>query len=192
MSKKVCVYSSSSDAIEKIYFDSARQLGKMLAENNHTLIYGGASVGLMGEVAKAIHDNGGKVIGIIPEGLNDKGITYNLADELVVTKDMRERKARMEVESDAFVVLPGGFGTLEEALEILTLKQLSFHNKAVVFINTNGYYDKLIDMFEQIYSNNFAKEEYKKMYHITSDVAEAVSYIENYTPPKLIPKWYKR
>lgn len=190
MPKKICVYSSSSDAVKPVFFETAMSLGSLIAKGNHQLIYGGASVGLMGEIAKAAHSNNGYVIGVMPEGLANKGISFENCNEFIVTKDMRDRKATMEDISDAFIALPGGFGTLEELLEIMTGKQLSFHNKAIVLINTDGFYDKLLELFEQIYSLNFAKSVYKNLYYVAEDAEKAVSFIENYVPPKIEQKWY--
>ena len=190
MSKNICVYCSSSDAVRSVYFETARELGGLISKRQHTLVYGGASVGLMGEVAIYSHKGGAKVIGIMPEGLADKGISYEKADQFIVTKNMRERKEKMESLSDAFISLPGGFGTLEEILEILTLKQLQFHNKAVVIINTDGFYDDLINMFEYIYKEHFAKPDYRSLYFIAKDAKEAIDYIENYKPVQLASKWY--
>lgn len=190
MFKKICVYSSSSDAVKPVFFETATSLGSLIARGNHQLIYGGASVGLMGEIAKAAHSNNGYVVGVMPEGLADKGISFENCNEFIVTKDMRDRKATMEDISDAFIALPGGFGTLEELLEIMTGKQLSFHNKAIVLINTDGFYDKLLELFEQIYCLNFAKSVYKDLYYVADNAEAAVSFIENYTPPVIEQKWY--
>ncbi|MEW5819483.1 MAG: TIGR00730 family Rossman fold protein [Cyanobacteriota bacterium] len=191
MINKICVYSSSSDAVKQIYFDEAEKLGILIAQNSYTLVYGGANVGLMGKIAESVYLNKGKVIGIMPEALTDKGITFDKADELIVTKNMYERKATMAKLSDAFIALPGGFGTLEELLEILTHRQLLFHNKPVVLINTDNYYYKLIEVFEHIYNENFAKPDYREMYYLAPDAVSAINYIKNYKPVALVNKWYK-
>jgi len=189
MQKTICVFSSSSDAVDSVFFDGATELGNLIAKQNYVLIYGGAKIGLMGALARSVHENGGKVVGVIPELLRDKGLAYEYADELVVTKDLRERKAIMEERADAFVGLPGGFGTLEEVLEILTLKQLQFHAKPIIFVNTNGFYDHLINLFEYIYQERFAKPEYRQLYYVAPDAASAFSYIETYQPIQLQSKW---
>ncbi|MGD9581683.1 MAG: TIGR00730 family Rossman fold protein [Vampirovibrionia bacterium] len=190
MTKTICIYCSSSDAVDTTYFETAIKLSEIMAKRNHKLVYGGASVGLMGTLAKTIHKNGGYTIGIMPEGLADKGISFENCDEFIVTKNMRDRKATMEDMSEAFIALPGGFGTLEELMEIITGKQLSFHTKAIVILNTNGFYDKLIELFEQIYSENFAKSVYKELYYVTDDPLKAIEYIENYVTPIIERKWY--
>jgi uncharacterized protein (TIGR00730 family) len=144
----------------------------------------------MGALARAVHRNGGRVIGIIPGSIQDKGITYETADELVVTRDLRERKAVMEARSDAFVGLPGGFGTLEEILEILTLKQLGLHAKPIVLVNTLGFYDHLVRFFEHIYRERFARPDYRQLYHIAPEAAGVFSYLETYRPVQLQSKWF--
>ncbi|MCX7710651.1 MAG: TIGR00730 family Rossman fold protein [Clostridia bacterium] len=189
MDKVICVYSSSSCSIEKVYFDAAGQLGKEIAVRGDILLFGAGMTGLMGEIALAVHRNGGKMIGIIPEALNVKGIVYETCDELVVTKGMRERKAIMDERSDAFIALPGGFGTLEELLEIITLKQLRYHNKPIVLLNTHGFYDKLIEQFEEILVQRFAKQESRNLYFVADQISKALEYIDAYVPPEHGERW---
>ncbi len=167
MIKTICVFSSSSSAVNSVYRDTAIDLGKRLGPEGFDLIFGGADVGLMGIIARTSQNHGAKVIGVIPEPLVGKGIAYQEADELIISNNLRDRKEIIESKSDAFIALPGGFGTLEEIMEILTLKQLQFHNKPVVFINTNSYYDNLIAQFEIGYQENFAKKEYKELYYFS-------------------------
>ena len=182
----ICVYASSSEAIAPPYFAAAQALGQLIGQRGHTLIYGGGALGLMGAVARSTHAGGGRVIGVIPEKLTPQG--YNDADEMIVTQTMRERKQVMEDRADAFVVLPGGFGTLEEMLEILTLKQLGYHYKAVTVLNTEGYYDPLLAAFEHIFTEGFAMELLRQSYHIASRPEELLTYIESYQPPTLPDK----
>lgn len=189
MNKVICVYSSSSNSIDKIYFDLAAQLGEAIASRKDILLFGGGMRGLMGATATAVHRQNGKVIGIIPEALNQKGVVYETCDELVVTKDMRERKSIMDARSDAFIALPGGFGTLEELLEIITLKQLKYHNKPIVILNTNGFYDPLLRQFDSIIDEHFAKKESTLLYHISTDVADALDFIDSYKPVEFKDKW---
>jgi hypothetical protein len=146
-------------------------------------------VGLMGALAKAAQQHGGKVIGVIPNFIASRGLAYQPADELIITNDMRQRKATMEARSDAFLALPGGFGTLEEMLEIITLKQLQQHVKPVVFLNRAGYYDPLAAVFEHMYKHRFAKPDYRHMYAFADSVAVALDYLENYQPAPLPGKW---
>jgi hypothetical protein len=189
MNKTICVYSSSSDSIDPKYFEVAKELGKAIAINKDTLLFGGGMRGLMGATATAVHKNAGSVIGVIPEMLNIKGVVYESCDELIITEDMRKRKSIMDSRSDAFIALPGGFGTYEELLEIITLKQLKYHNKPIVILNVNGYYDLLLKQFEATISGHFAKEESRLLYYVTEDVNDALDYIENYKPTEFKDKW---
>jgi uncharacterized protein (TIGR00730 family) len=189
LEKFICVYSSSSSAVDCQYFAAARELGTKMAQRNMGLIFGGGVVGLMGETARALHAANGMVVGVIPEALNEKGIVYENCDELIVTKGLRERKAIMDERADAFIALPGGFGTLEELLEIITLKQLRYHNKPVVVLNINGFYDGLIQVFENIIELKFAKVTSRDLYHVSPTVDDALSYIENYVPLQWESKW---
>lgn len=188
VTKSVCVYCSSSDAISDDFFSVAIELGQEIARNGYTLVYGGGDIGLMGAVARTVFECDGHVVGVIPELLRKPGICNEKCDELIVTKDMRERKSTMEARADAFIALPGGFGTLEEMLEIITLKQLKVLNKPIVFLNTNGFYDGLNMMFEHIFENHFAKTDYRQLYHFSPDVADAMDHIINYKPLALATK----
>lgn len=188
--KKICVYCSSSSAVSGDYMNETRDLGRRLGENNFTLVYGGVSVGLMGELAVAVKSSGGAIISVIPESIRNRGITYEKADRIIRTKDLRERKAVMEEMSDAFIALPGGFGTLEEVMEILTLKQLRMHNKPVVLINTKGFYDNLLSFFDTIYSESFAKRIFQNLYSVVPDAESAIRALRDYEPVELESKWF--
>lgn len=177
MRKHVCVFSSSSDNIDIAFFKAAEELGVLIANHNYTLVYGGAKVGLMGTLAKTVHANGGKVVGVIPDFLKDKEVAYEAADEMIVTKDMRDRKTIMEERSDAFVALPGGFGTVEEIMEMLTLKQLKRHDKPIVLVNTNNFYEHMINFFNHMVQEQFAKDESLEHYSVVSSATDAISYI---------------
>jgi hypothetical protein len=191
MIRSVCVFSSSSDAVAPHYREAAASLGALLARRQLTLVYGGGKVGLMGVVAQAVHAHGGRVIGVIPHYLRKKEVAYEAADELVVTPCLRERKAVMEARADAFVALPGGFGTLEEILEILTLKQLETHGKPVVFLNTNGFFDPLLAMFERLYREQFTKRDYCAHYHVAAEPPDVFAHFDGYRPPPATPKWFE-
>ncbi|MCX7553047.1 TIGR00730 family Rossman fold protein [Marinicella sp. S1101] len=188
--KKLAVYCSSSDHIKKIYFDHADALGALMADNQIDLVYGGGMVGLMGEVAKSIKNHRGKTIGVVPEALRIDGVVNTIDDELIITADMHTRKAKMIELADGFIGLAGGFGTLEEMLEVMTLKQLGYHEKPIVFLNTDGYYNSIFEMFEHIYAENFAKAEYRQLYHICDTPEAAIEYLESYQPPDLPDKWF--
>jgi len=190
MPKAICVYSSSSDAIAPHFFAEAEELGATIARAGYALVYGGARVGLMGAVARAVHAEGGRVIGVIPDVLQTKELTYDLADELIITRDLRERKAVMEARADVFLALPGGFGTLEEVLEILTLKQLVLHSQPLVLLNTHGFYDPLIHLFEHIYRERFARPETRALYHLAAAVPDVFAYLAAYEAPQPPGKWF--
>ena len=187
--RNICVYCSSSSVIAPIYFDAARELGACIAARGDTLVYGGADLGLMGAVARAVHEGGGRVVGIIPQMLQDHGIGYDLADEIVITSDLRERKAQMAAFADAFIALPGGIGTLEELLEILTLRQLQDHTKPIVLLNTNDYYAPLFALFEHLFRERFAKP-FGNLYHVAADVDRVFAYLDAYEPVLAPNKWF--
>ena len=165
----ICVFSSSSNAIPDCYFEESKKLGKLIGKRKHTLVNGGANVGLMETVTVAAGKAGAKTIGIMPEKLVERSLASDNNHEVIVTPDMMERKAKMRDLSDAFIALPGGFGTLEEILEVMTLRQLSYHTKPVVIINTNNFYNHLIQQFEVSYKEMFAKEVYSDLYFISSN-----------------------
>jgi len=188
---KICVFASSSNALNKAYVDEAIKLAVLIGRKKQTLVNGGANVGLMHEMLEKASEHGAHTIGIIPEKLKGHDLVSEHAIELHVTKDMMERKALMRDLSDAFIALPGGFGTLEEILEVITLKQLDYHNKAIIFLNTNGFYDDLFKQFERSFDENFAKESYRDLYFVAATSEEAMAYLANYAPPVPVNKWYK-
>jgi len=186
----ICVFCSSSNAIPELYFQEAQELGKLIGANHHTIVYGGATVGLMHAVAESARQAGAISIGIIPESIHKRRLSSPLDHEQIVTPNMRDRKYLMRKRSDAFIALPGGFGTLEEILEVITLKQLQYHQKPIVFINTNGFFNSLIEQFERAYRESFSKEEYKSTYFIAANSMEAIDYIQNYQYTELTTKWF--
>ena len=186
----VCVFSSSSNAIPEIYFEEARKLGQLIGASGWNLIYGGANVGLMHACAEAARESGAKTVGIIPELIHAHRLSNPNDHEQIITPNMRERKYLMRKRSDLFIALPGGFGTLEEILEVITLKQLNYHNKAIVFINTDGYYDMLLLQFDRAYRETFAKENYRSMYPGASTAEEAMDYLRSYVPSDPLTKWF--
>lgn len=162
----------------------------MLARAGKTLVYGAGCIGLMGAVARSVHEHGGTVVGVIPEYLRLKEVCYEASDELIITETMRERKAIMEARADAFLALPGGFGTLEEIMEILTLKQLQRHAKPIIFLNTCGFYDPLLAQFQKLYDEHFTKPEFAAFYHVAQTPAEVLQYLETYQPARVPKKWF--
>jgi cytokinin riboside 5'-monophosphate phosphoribohydrolase len=188
----IAVYCSSSENVGQEYFAEARTLGKLIGTHGHSLVYGGCAIGLMGEVARATKVNGGKVLGVIPHAIHSRGLAYDACDELMVTPSMHERKLEMENRADAYVALPGGFGTLEEFVQVLTLKSLHYHKKPIVLINLNGFYDPLLLLFNHFVEHRFARTEIEELYKVVADAGEVIPYLEQYAPPVELPKWFEK
>ncbi len=182
MIRSVCVFASSSTKLEQPYYDSAGALGRGIAERGWTLVFGAGTEGLMGALARGAAERGGVITGVIPDLMNVPGVVYEACTELIATRTMRERKAIMEQRSDAFLALPGGFGTLEEVLEIITLRQLGYHHKPIALINTRGFYDPLEEQFERIAVQRFAERESLKVYGVVDTPEAALDYIEKAGP----------
>lgn len=186
---RICVYCSSSDQVAPEFGDLAETFGRALARAGHALVYGGTAVGPMGRLADAVRAGGGHVTGILPRVMVERGLADEAVDEQVVTDGMRERKQAMEAAADAFVVLPGGFGTLEELFEMLTMKQLGYHDKAIVVIDPvhegRGFWRPLLDLFEELYAQGFAPRAYAELYAVVGDPETALRRLEAYEPPDL-------
>lgn len=187
---RICVYCSSSAAVDEIYFQAAREVGRLIGVRGHSLIYGGSDVGLMGAVARAAHDAGARVVGVLPNSIARHVAASPVADEMTITATMAERKALMEAGADAFLALPGGFGTLEELFQVLTLRQLGEIDSAVAVLNVAGFYDHLLAHLECVYGSRFARPEYRALYHVTAEPEEALAYVENYRGTVLPDKWF--
>ncbi len=185
----VAVFCASANGVESVYFDDARKLGEAIGSRRWKLVYGGTCVGLMHQVATATMNRGGKAIGVIPECIMSRGVAADGLDELVVAPDMKERKHLLRTYADAFVALPGGWGTLEEITEVITLKQLGQHNKPVVFLNTAGFYDGLLDFIAGIREKGFVSSVYDKLYFVANSVDEVVDYLENYQSVENVSKY---
>lgn len=167
-------------------------MGEKLAQNNFGLVYGGSSLGLMGEVSNSAYNSGAKVLGVVPEKIYNSNIEFKKEIELIITKDMRERKKTMELKADAFIAMPGGFGTLEEISEIIVAKQLGYHFKPIVFLNVYGYYEKLFEFFENFYKEKFAHTNCSELFYKANNVDEALNYIKNYVPIEDKNKWMEK
>lgn len=178
--KTICIFASSSKNINKIYYNSAYNLGVEIAKNNFNIVYGGSNLGLMGEVTQAAKSHGSEITGVMPEKLYNFGIHPGDCTKFILTKGMRERKAKMDELSQALIAIAGGFGTLEELSEMLVQKQLGYNNKPIVILNTNGFYDNLINFFNDIIEKNFAPKETNTLYYIAKTPKEAIEYIKNY------------
>lgn len=180
MIKKICVFASSSSKVDKCYNEAAEKLGYLLAENGFDIVYGGSSLGLMWACAGTAYKNGANVYGVMPERLYNMGVATDSGVELTVTECMRTRKAEMDRMSDAVVALPGGFGTLEELSEMIVQKQLGYNNKPVIILNTNGFYNKLVEFFDTIIMQNFGKGGHREIYYIAETPEDVVKYLKNY------------
>lgn len=183
--KRVCVFASSCNYLEKSYYEAASEFGELLGKSGYDMVYGGSSLGLMWACAEKVKQNGAQLIGVMPERLHNMGVHTDECVDLFITPCMRSRKAKMDELSDAVVALAGGFGTLEELSEMIVQKQLGYNNKPIVILNTNGFYDKLIEFFDEIISQKFARDTAKKLYFVASTPGEAIEYIKNYQPENL-------
>ena len=168
-----------SSQLNPEYFEAAESLGKLLADNNFHLIYGGGSVGLMGRIADTVLHNGGKVTGIIPQFMCEQEWDHNGLTELIVTETMHERKEKMAFMSDAVVALPGGCGTFEELLEVITWKQLGIFTKPIVILNVNGYYDPLIAMLHKAIEERFMRDMHRNIWTVVNVAEEVIPAIKN-------------
>ena len=184
--KNVCVFASSSNKLEQAFYNDAEKLGELLAKNGYNIVYGGSRLGMMYACAGAVKQNGGKILGVMPQKLIEFGVANpNDCDEFFETVGMRERKAKMDAISDAVIALAGGFGTLEEISEMIVQKQLGYNSKPIILLNTNGFYDNLIAFFETIMKNSFAKETARELYFIASTPEDAIKYLNNYIPKEI-------
>lgn len=170
--QSVCVYCGSSNKVDERYKDTARAVGTMLAKNGYQVIYGGGHVGLMGLMADAAMTAGGKVIGIIPEHIRAREIQHTGLTELHIVDNMHTRKQMMAAKSDAFVILPGGFGTLDETFEILTWRQLGLHTKPVIIYNEYGFWTPLLGLIDHMINAGFAQPSNRTFYSVANTIEE--------------------
>lgn len=181
--QRICVYCGSSTKVNNIYFEAAEKLGKAMATNNIELIYGGGAVGLMGKLADTIIQQGGHVTGIIPQFMCEHEWNHNGITQLIITETMHERKEKMAALADAAVALPGGCGTFEELLEIITWKQLGIFSKPIVIVNIQGYYDPLIALLDRAIEQLFMRDLHKNIWIEVTDASLVLEAINN------APKW---
>lgn len=189
--KSIVVFCGSSYGNQPVYEEQAIVLGQTLARNGIRLIYGGASVGLMGAVANAALQAGGTVIGVIPRFLNSREIAHIGLSELILVESMHERKAKMNELCDGVITLPGGFGTMEELFEMLTWSQLGLHTKPIGLLNTAGYYDPLNYMVKTMEEQGFLKPVYREMLLTDENVDVLLAKMKAYTAPE-VPKWISK
>lgn len=186
--KSLCVYCGSSIGRSEHYADAARALARAMVGQGIRLVYGGASVGVMGAVADEVLRLGGEAIGVIPQALMLKELAHAGLTDLQVTPSMHARKMRMAELSDAFVALPGGIGTFEELFEVWTWSQLGFHDKPCALLNVGGYYDRLVDFLDHAAHEAFVRPEHRSMLIVETDPEALLTRFVHYQPPAL-PKW---
>jgi uncharacterized protein (TIGR00730 family) len=167
--KSICIYCGSSPGANPAYMEAARYMGNLLAEAGHRLVYGGGHVGLMGATADAALAAGGEVIGVIPRDILEKEVGHGGVTELVTVNSMHERKMKMASLSDGFIALPGGIGTLEEIIEVLTWSQLGFHNKACAVYNVDGFFDPLFKLLQHMVDTRFLREAHRDLLYCSDD-----------------------
>jgi len=189
--KSICVFAGSNSGTKVEYVAAARELGRVLAQRQLGLVYGGARVGLMGALADEALSGGGRVIGVMPEALAAKEIAHQGLSELRVVKSMHERKAMMSDLSDGFVALPGGWGTMEEFFEVLTWGQLGFHRKPCGLLNIHGYFDRLLSFAEHCVDEGFVKREHRSMILVSDSPNELLDGMAAYKAP-VVKKWIER
>lgn len=186
--KRITVFCGSSAGADEIYKSQATVLGQTLAKHNIELVYGGANVGLMGAVANGVLNNGGKVIGVLPNFLKSKEIAHDHLTQLILVETMHERKTKMNELCDGVIALAGGFGTLEELFEMLTWAQLGLHKKPIAILNTNGFYNPLIALIQTMVDKGFLKEVNQQMLLVSNDIDELLDKMQSYVAPA-VGKW---
>ncbi|GLT69904.1 hypothetical protein SLA2020_420160 [Shorea laevis] len=180
--KRVCVFCGSNSGNRKIFSDAALDLGTELVERKMDLVYGGGSVGLMGIVSQTVFDGGCHVLGVIPTALVPLEISGHAVGEVLIVSDMHERKAEMASRADAFIALPGGYGTMEELLEMITWSQLGIHDKPVGLLNVDGYYDCLLGLFDKGVEEGFIKPSARNIIISAKTSRELIQRMEEYMP----------
>ena len=179
---KVCVYSASSTQIDEVYFSAARTLGTLLAEKGISLINGAGKMGLMAAVTDAVMQHGGKAIGVIPRFMVEQGWHHTGMSQLLIVNDMHERKQTMARLSDAVIALPGGCGTLEELLEVITWKQLGLYLNPIILLNTKGYFTPLLEMMQRAVDEHFMRIQHAAIWRVAQTPEEAVEML--FTTPR--------
>lgn len=189
--KRVCVFCGSSNGLRPAYSEAAQAMGKALLRRKIGLVYGGGCVGLMGTIADTVLEGGGEVIGTIPQALVEREVAHHGVTELMIVRSMHERKARMAEISDAFIAMPGGYGTFEEFCEIITWAQLGLHGKPCAILNVEGYYDPLLTLFDRAVIEGFVHPANRRLVIQETDPDRLLDLLANYTPPQT-EKWIGR
>ncbi|WP_411031003.1 TIGR00730 family Rossman fold protein [Spongiimicrobium sp. 3-5] len=189
--KSIVVFCGSSEGDNPLFIDHAYQLGQTLAKQNITLVYGAAKIGVMGKLAQGALQAKGEVIGVIPDFLKIKEVFHTGLSQLIITQNMHQRKLKMHELSDGVMMLPGGYGTLEEFFEMLTWAQLGLHQKPIAILNTNGFYDPLLKMLGTMVDRGFVKKENYHMILVDDHVESLLEQMRQYSPMH-VPKWIKK
>jgi uncharacterized protein (TIGR00730 family) len=180
----ICVFCGSRHGVSPAHQEAARKLGTLIGSHGFSLVFGGGGVGLMGEVARSVRDEGGVVIGVLPQFLRHLEPPLKSAEELIITPDMQQRKARMLSLSDAFIALSGGLGTLDEIFEVLSTAQLKVHAKPIVLLNIEAHFDPLLKVLDQVVHDGFALKEIDELYRVTETPEETIAYLEERLRPR--------
>ncbi|MCD7873303.1 MAG: TIGR00730 family Rossman fold protein [Clostridiales bacterium] len=176
----ICIFGASSDIIDEKYSKAAYELASEMAKRGHGLVFGGGGCGVMGACAQGVYDNNGYILGVAPKFMEQYNVFFKKCTEFKLTDTMAERKTFMEDNSDAFIIAPGGIGTYEEFFEVYTLKQLGRHNKAIAVFNSNGYYDKMVEMLNHNVKENFLRESSLELIKVFDEIEPLLDYTENY------------
>ncbi len=183
--KRVCVFCGSSPGAIPEYVNAARELGLLLVKNHIGLVYGGGRIGIMGAIAQTVQENGGEVIGVIPQALVRKEVAFTELSDLRIVNSMHERKAAIEKLSDGFIALSGGFGTFEEFFEVLTWAQLGIHKKPCALLNICGYFDKLITFIDHAVDQQFIEKKHQSLILISDKTHDLLKKMLDYKPPEI-------
>ena len=191
--RSICVFCGSADGLDKVYYDAAYEMGQLLAEQGITLVYGAGRTGLMGRLAEGALEAHGEVIGIVPNGLESPQLIYTSGlSRLEVVDDIQLRKARMNEMAEAFIALPGGYGTLDEVFEVLTWSQIGRHRKPTAFLNTDGYWDDLLAWIDRAYRDRFIYEEHLDLFVSDETPRGLLDKLEKFEFPDNIGRWLIR
>lgn len=177
---QICLYGASSNELDASYLEPAYELGRLMAQRGHSLVYGGGAQGVMGAAARGVYEAGGEIIGVAPGFLNVDGILFDHCSRLILTETMAQRKTIMADNAQAFIMAPGGIGTFEEFFEILTLKQLGQHNRAMAVFNVNDYYAPMQNMLLHAVQERFVREPCLQIYRLLETAENVLTYLEQY------------
>ena len=178
LTMKICIYGSSGVTTPKEFLDEGYELGSEIAKRGHSLVFGGGDTGMMGAVASGVFDNGGEITSIVPEWIYEYENLYTNADEYITTETVGERKKLFLEKSDAFVIVPGGYGTLDEMFQTITLKYLNRHTKTIILFNFNHFYDTLIRMLEEMYAKCLIRQDAVKLFEVAASIDEIFELLQ--------------